>query len=380
MEPKLCERGRNVDCHAFAFCLRILTTTAALGEGNTAESCLRIKSCTEDKTGVLDLGLEWQEAQEAAPLSARAASSNSVGRSELAGGAALAMRPRWADELPDDLLRGVLARMPPAHLRVARLVCRGWAAATGRLMSRLQPERLQGGRLAARFPHLRALCLSHCGHRVVSIDRHVLQLQSTLGDCAMAEVACLTSLTQLSLRGCGGLTGAPGSGFECLRALQSLRSLNLSQCDSLQDGALDTVAALTALTSLSLRGCGGLTDAAPVRLAPLGQLRHLALGGPAITDAGLVQCIVLSALEHVCLASCRRVTDVGMAVLTALPALRRVTLSRCPAVSEAGLKLLLARTHLACAPAPLGCPRTFELIFTVLHNADMRLPGLPGLP
>ncbi len=43
---------------------------------------------------------------------------------------------------------------------------------------------------------------------------------------------------------------------------------------------------------------------------------------------------VRAALEHVCLASCRRVTDVGMAVLTALPALRRVTLSRCPAVSE----------------------------------------------
>lgn len=45
---------------------------------------------------------------------------------------------------------------------------------------------------------------------------------------------------------------------------------------------------------------------------------------------------------------------------------------------QAGLKLLLARTHLSCAPAPLGCPRTFELIFTVLHNADMRLPGLPA--
>lgn len=50
----------------------------------------------------------------------------------------------------------------------------------------------------------------------------------------MAEVARLTGLTQLSLRGCGGLTGAPGSGFECLRALKALRSLNLSQCDSLQ--------------------------------------------------------------------------------------------------------------------------------------------------
>ncbi len=61
-----------------------------------------------------------------------------------------------------------------------------------------------------------------------------------------------------------------------------------------QDGALETVAALTTLTSLSLRGCSALTDAAPARLAPLLQLRHLALGGPAVTDAGLVQCIVLS--------------------------------------------------------------------------------------
>ena len=62
----------------------------------------------------------------------------------------------------------------------------------------------------------------------------MLRLQSTLGNDAMAEVAQLTGLTQLSLRGCGGLTGAPGTGFERLRALQSLRSLNLSQCTSLQ--------------------------------------------------------------------------------------------------------------------------------------------------
>jgi len=47
-----------------------------------------------------------------------------------------------------------------------------------------------------------------------------------------------------------------------------------------QDGALETVAALTALTSLSLRGCSGLS--------------HLALGGPAVSDAGLVHCIVLT--------------------------------------------------------------------------------------
>lgn len=100
--------------------------------------------------------------------------SSAAGRAGQAGQAGHSTGSRWADELPDDLLRGVLARMPPAHLRVARLVCCGWAAATGRVMSRLQPEALHGGRLAARFPHLRALCLSHCGHRVVAIERCVL--------------------------------------------------------------------------------------------------------------------------------------------------------------------------------------------------------------
>ena len=58
------------------------------------------------------------------------------------------------------------------------------------------------------------------------------------------------------------------------------------------------MAALTALTSLSLRGCSGLSDGAPARLAPLGQLRHLALGGPAVTDAALVQCIVLAGAHY----------------------------------------------------------------------------------
>ena len=55
-------------------------------------------------------------------------------------------------------------------------------------------------------------------------------------------------------------------------------------------------------------------------------------------------------------------------------------LTAAPVCEQAGLKLLLARTHWAGAPAPLGCPRTFELIFTVLRNTDMRLPGLHGLP
>ena len=71
----------------------------------------------------------------------------------------------WAD-VPDDVLHAVCAHMPPSYVRVVRLVCRGWAAAAGRSMQRLKPEALEGPRLTERFPHLRALDLSHCLHTV----------------------------------------------------------------------------------------------------------------------------------------------------------------------------------------------------------------------
>lgn len=71
----------------------------------------------------------------------------------------------WSD-VPDDVLRVVCAHMPPSYVRVVRLVCRGWAAAAGRSMQRLKPEALEGPRLTERFPHLRALDLSHCLHTV----------------------------------------------------------------------------------------------------------------------------------------------------------------------------------------------------------------------
>lgn len=45
-------------------------------------------------------------------------------------------------------------------------MCKGWAAAAGRLMTSLKPESLDGAALAARFPYLRALDLSHCLHTV----------------------------------------------------------------------------------------------------------------------------------------------------------------------------------------------------------------------
>lgn len=57
--------------------------------------------------------------------------------------------------------------MSASYLRVMRLVCRSWAEFAGRHTSSLQPERLEGPRLAQRFPHLRSLDLSHCQRMIV---------------------------------------------------------------------------------------------------------------------------------------------------------------------------------------------------------------------
>lgn len=57
--------------------------------------------------------------------------------------------------------------MAPSYLRVMRLVCRSWAEFGGRHLSSLKPERLDGPRLAQRFPHLRSLDLSHCQRMIV---------------------------------------------------------------------------------------------------------------------------------------------------------------------------------------------------------------------
>ena len=64
--------------------------------------------------------------------------------------------------------------------------------------------------------------------------RMTLQLSSNVTDALVGQLAPLTSLRELSLRGCTGLTGAPGAGFAQLTALTRLESLDLTNCDSLQ--------------------------------------------------------------------------------------------------------------------------------------------------
>ena len=110
----------------------------------------------------------------------------------------------WVD-VPDDVLQRILDRMAPSALRVLRLVCRGWEAAVSRQLRHLRPCELVGKRLGERFPALRSLDLSNAAMGVDFATPRALRLQSLLRDEHLAELAGLTRLAQLSLRGCSRL-------------------------------------------------------------------------------------------------------------------------------------------------------------------------------
>jgi len=72
----------------------------------------------------------------------------------------------------------------------------------------------------------------------------------------------LTGLTNLNLS-YGWITDA---GLAHLKALTSLNSLNLAECEQITDAGLAHLKTLTGLTSLSLAGCGQITDVGLVDL------------------------------------------------------------------------------------------------------------------
>lgn len=126
----------------------------------------------------------------------------------LAAKAAAGQCASWAD-IPDDLLRRVLAQLQPSYLRVFRLVCRPWEQMAGRFIRSLKPERLRvaSRTLSERFPYVQSLDLSDCVNIVTCHRANELRLRSALTDGMLACVAGMTRLTDINLRGCSSITG-----------------------------------------------------------------------------------------------------------------------------------------------------------------------------
>ncbi|KAK9815775.1 hypothetical protein WJX72_009302 [[Myrmecia] bisecta] len=282
---------------------------------------------------------------------------------------------RWAG-LPDDILQRVLDMLPPASWRVLRLVCTAWSETAGRHALRLRPEKLDGRRLAARFPHLRSLDLSDCDTRVVLGDESSLDLQSGLTDASLAGLTAHTSLTELSLQECHHVTGR---GLSHLRHLSQLRQLDLSHCQGLQDSSLAALAACTSLRGLHLRGCLNIHGAGLPALRPLVQLDHISLGGSrAFTDDSLAHLTLLTSLCRVDIVGCPGITDAGLLSLTQLPGLKRVVVSKCRNITGEGLERI---QKCECVSAvnvspPSKARRMHAWMSSLLSDLDMLLHDL----
>lgn len=238
--------------------------------------------------------------------------------------------PSYWHDIPDDILKRVLERLQPSTLRVLRLVCRGWEAAASRLLRHLRPETICSKHLATRFPSLRSLDLSSASMGVDFASPKSLRLQSLLLDDHLAELAGLTRLEQLSLRGC---TLISGLGLAQLGRLSALAMLNLSNCAGVTDECLAALAAAAPqLGTLNLQGCSRLGDDGVAHLVAMPRLRHVLL--PAgISDACMASLVDMPALERVALRGCSGVTTAGIHVLLQRRGLKRVVISKCPHIS-----------------------------------------------
>jgi hypothetical protein len=149
---------------------------------------------------------------------------------------------------------------------------------------------------------------------------------------------------------------------EQVEVLPRLTSLNLGRSNKLTDPGLADLATLTSLTELKLFGTAAGTDAGAIALATMPRLTALDLGrfgsltnvsvaalvAPAgggrplatlglawcgkLTDAAMVllgNCATLTALD---VTRCSELTDKGIAHVASLPSLRSLRLAECPKV------------------------------------------------
>ncbi|RMZ52974.1 hypothetical protein APUTEX25_001093, partial [Auxenochlorella protothecoides] len=232
--------------------------------------------------------------------------------------------------LMDDVLNMVARFLPPSSLRILRLVCRSWERALGRRLLGIRPEALPAVPLAARFPSLRWLTLSHCGAAVSACRPDQLRLLSTLRDEDLQTVAGLAHLSALSLYNCAGLTG---EGLRHLASLPRLRRLNLGRCAALRDAHLAHLLRLPCLQSLSLHRCPGVGDAGLALLAAHPTLA-VVLAPNATCDAGCAALARAPALMRVVLHDCPRLGTAGVQALLHAPGVRQVVISRCPHVDQ----------------------------------------------
>jgi Leucine rich repeat/WD domain, G-beta repeat/Leucine Rich repeat len=219
-----------------------------------------------------------------------------------------------------------------------------------------------------------------------------MRLRQTATDDAIAQLAKVKGLTELSFGSCENVTE---KGFAGLKDLKELQRLDLSTPEPttrVTDACLAHLNGLPRLTKLNLSGAG-VTDAGLAQLKDLPNLEELHLSGASVTNAGLVGLSAFPKLTSLDL-SATAITEAGLAHLAGLPELKTLDLSSMKALKGGDLRALkdlprLTELHLVAAPiadadlaalAPLAQLETLYLMQTPVTDAGLvHLYGLKKL-
>lgn len=168
----------------------------------------------------------------------------------------------------------------------------------------------------AELPNLGGVAKTDAKGRVTSLN-----LRSTwINDSDLLEVARLTDLTDLDL----SETRITDLGFQHLKPLSNVSTLNLYYTEQIGDGALAAVRDWKQLKHLNLCGTK-VTDAGLVHLAGL-PIESLNVGFSLFTDNGFDSLVNLPQLKRLAVGG-NKVTDVGLNSLRLLPNLIELDLS-----------------------------------------------------
>lgn len=234
---------------------------------------------------------------------------------------------------------GRIATLRNLDLRDCRITNAGLASLAG--LERLAALRLSGKSGAttvddsgmihlARLPSLRTVMLDHLWVSEKGLETlapltrlEELTLAQTLaGDDALPVIARFATLKRLRL----AKTTVTAAGVAALVKLDRLVDLDLSECASLDDAALEPVGTLVSLERLNLWRVP-VGDAGIAHLAPLVRLRWLNLDNTLLSDAGLAALAGMKQLAFLHAGS-TAISNAGLDRLAGLTGLREVRLTR----------------------------------------------------
>ncbi|KAI9812204.1 MAG: SCF ubiquitin ligase complex subunit [Pycnora praestabilis] len=189
--------------------------------------------------------------------------------------------------------------------------------------------------------------------QMLEIDLHGVKAITHLAVTSL--IANGRHLRELRLAHCSLITDDAFLRLPARRNYESLRILDLTACDQLEDDGVDRIiTAAPRLRNLVLAKCKKITDRAIASITKLGKnLHYVHLGHcQQITDGAVIQLVKMcNRIRYIDLACCHKLTDASIQQLANLPKLRRIGLVKCLAITDRSI-LALAKAK----PGPGGGP------------------------